>query len=599
MFLDKFSRWIDESIAYNSIGQGGASPQLLKSLKGFTAVDTPIGSGVIDGSPIGQMTEQAEWTLLQRNLIFDGIDSIADFHISETIKNVIISDGFCDLNGGYAMSFKYVDEEHKDRAERYTKDIENFLRRTRVIDILKDCVANEGMNYGEVFLSTPVECGRGITEVTDNLDIKELLAIYKNTELVGAVKFNLERNRARGVGFLPAKEISHFMLNYEKKPIRISKTFTDKYNIAEKIRVAKPILSSVVDLIQQYRALEQLQTALELIKATQGVYLGIGISPQQDQERIAKQLQEFTLKFNRNRTAVINNLSNIDITSLLSTMNKLEFVPYSVEEGTNNVRQIDVKYAENKLSDILNNIRKTIALAVGIPDQNLSIIDNGMKTTKEDNIENNPMYSRMLSRIQQLLAKGLRDMFYKHLRYLYSNEQGLCQRIIEKDRIEILFNATTNLNDRLEDESLLLKAETVGNMLNVIENLASSAYIPIKVKGELIIEYWKKQMYKDVYLRDCIEMMTEEEQKKMMMLNGGDDGAPDIAGAEDDIPDEVDDTDKAEVDEEPEEKEEKEEKTEEETVETEETKETEKGKEKTKKISTKKKSSGDLRDIFK
>ena len=140
-------------------------------------------------------------------------------------------------------------------------------------------------------------------------------------------------------------------------------------------------------------------------------------------------------------------------------------------------------------------------------------------------------------------------MLYKHLRYLYSNEQGLCQKKKKKDKIEILFNATTNLNDRLEDESLLLKAETVGSMLGVIENIASSAYIPVKVKGEMIVQYWKKQMYKDVYLRDSIELMTEEEQKQMMLLGGGDDGAPDIGNTEDDTNEPVEpQVDKTETD---------------------------------------------------
>ena len=83
-------------------------------------------------------------------------------------------------------------------------------------------------------------------------------------------------------------------------------------DISEKVRVAKPLLAGVYDLIQQYNALEQLQAALELIKATQGVYLGIGISPEQDQERVAKQLQEFTNKFNRNRQNVIENIENIN-----------------------------------------------------------------------------------------------------------------------------------------------------------------------------------------------------------------------------------------------------------------------------------------------
>ena len=540
MFFDKLTQQIDESIAYSSLG--GASPQLLKQLQGFKAVDTPIYSTYGNGSANNQLTEQAEWTLLERNAVFNQIDTISSTPIAKLIKDVIISDGFCDLNGGYAMTFKYNDDEHKEKADLFTQDIADFLKRTRFVDILKDCVSNEGMDYGEIFLYTPVECGRGITEVTDSLDLRELLAIYRNTELAGAIKFDIEGNkRAKSSGFLKADSISHFMLNYKKKAIKISKTFTDKYNIAEKIRVAEPILACVVDLIQQYNALEKLQTAMELIKATQGVYLGIGISPEQDTERVSKQLQEFTIQFNRNRKNVVDNIQNIDVDTLMSSMSKIEFIPYSVEEGTNSVRQIEVDYPENKLSDILNNIRKVIALSVGIPEQNLSTSTDGLKNNKEDNITTNPMYSRMLSRIQQLLAKGIRETFYKHLKYKYSNEQGLLTKSIDKDKIEILFNATTNLNDRLEDEGLLLKAETVGSMLGVIEEIASSVNIPVKVRGDMIIEYWKRQMYKDVYLRDCIELMTPEEQKQMQLIATGVDGEPEEASEVTGEPDEVQD----------------------------------------------------------
>lgn len=525
MFLDKFSEWIDESIIYNSLGgHGGASPAMVKQLRGFTAVDTPIYSNPTHYTPRSQFSEQAEWTLIHRNIIFDKIDSIAGTPIAERIKATIIADAFFDLSGGYAMSFKYVDDKDPDKASKFTKDIKKFIERTKVIDILKDCISNEGMDYAELFLSTPVKPGIGITEVADNLDLRELLAVYKNTELVGAVKFKLEGNRAKGDGFLKADEISHFMLNYRKKPIKISKQFTDKYNITEKIRVAKPILECVVDLIQQYNALEQLQTAMELIKATQGVYLGIGMSPQQDQERVAKQLQEFTLKFNRNRQNVVGNIEDIDVSRLLQSMNKLEFVPYSVEEGTNMVKQIEVKYPDSNLSEILDNLRKTIALSVGIPEQNLSISGTGVRQDKADSINTNPTYSKMLSTIQQLVAKGVRDMFYKHLKYKYTDENGICQAIINKSCIEILFSATTNLNDRLEDENMLMKAETVGRMLGVVESIASSAVIPVKVKGELLVDYWKTQMHKDVYLRDVIEMMTPEEQKKLEMMMSGDNG---------------------------------------------------------------------------
>lgn len=524
MFFDKVSKWIDESVIYNSTGQGGATPAMLKQLRGFTAVDTPISGGYTtnnSGDPINQFLDQAQWTLLQRNAVFDRIDMISGVPIAESIKSTIIADAFFDLTGSHAMSFKYVDIDNSKKQKQLSQDIDDFLRRTNAIDILKDCISNEGMDYAEIFLSTPVEPGIGITEVTDNLDLRELLAIYKNTELVGALKFNLQANRAQGVGFLKAKDISHFMLNSRKQAIKISKKFAEKYNISEKIKVAKPILAGVYELIQQYQALEQLRVALELIKATQGVYLGIGVSPQQDQERVAKQLQEFTLKFNRNRQNVIENIENISLETLMSSMNKLEFVPFSVEEGTNTIKQIEVQFAENNLNDILNDIRKSIAIAVGIPESNLSTTSGGVKGTKEDNITTNPTYSKLLSGIQQLLAKGMRDMLYKHLKYRYMNEQGICTMAIDKTKIEILFSSTTNLNDRLEDETMLLKAETVGRMLSVIEGLASSGVIPVKVAGEHIVNYWRAQVNKDVNLRNALELMTEEEQKQLEAMMMG------------------------------------------------------------------------------
>ena len=122
-------------------------------------------------------------------------------------------------------------------------------------------------------------------------------------------------------------------------------------------------------------------------------------------------------------------------------------------------------------------------------------------------------------------------MLYKHLKYKYMNEEGICTAYIDKSKIEIMFSSTTNLNDRLEDENMLLKAETVGRMLSVVESLASSGTIPVKVAGEHIVEYWKAQLNKDVHLRNAIELMSEEEQRQLqLMMSGG------YVGAEEDVP---------------------------------------------------------------
>lgn len=598
MFFDKVSKWIDESVIYNSTG-GGISASTLNQLKGFTAVDTPVGGAQVSGDPVNQLVHQATWTVVQRNAVFNKIDQISGMPLADKIKSTILADAFFDFTGSHAMSFKYVDDERPDKSATLTKDIKDFLKRTSAVEILKDCISVEGMDYGEIFLSTPVEPGIGITEVIDDLDVREHLAIYKNTELVGALKFDVQGNGAKGRGFLRSRDISHFMLGYKKKAIRISKKFADKYNIAEKVRVAEPILANVYDLIQQYNALVQLRSALELIKATQGVYLGIGVSPQQDQERVAKQLQEFTLKFNRNRQNVIDNIDNIDISTLMQSMNKLEFVPFSVEEGTNAIKQVEVKFAENNLNDILNDLRKSIAMSVGIPEQAFSTDSAGVRGTKEDNITTNPTYSKVLTCIQQLIAKGMRDMLYKHLKYRYMNEQGICTMNIDKSCIEVLFSSTVNLNDRLEDENMLLKAETVGRMLSVLEGVASSGVIPVKIAGQCIVDYWKAQVNKDVNLRNALELMTEEEQRQLQLMTSGgyigDEG--DIEEEPDaDVEDEQPKHDKDDIEDTIDKKEEAVNKEEEETSDVEQS--VDGGRKTKKKTRRTRKESADIRDIF-
>ena len=147
----------------------------------------------------------------------------------------------------------------------FSDDIGELLRRTSFLDILKDCVMNEGLDYCELFLSTPVKNGYGIEYVSDNLNTRELIGIYKNTNLLGAIKFEIgQKGVVRGKEFIKSDQISHFLLGYKKIPLAISKNFNKKYNIPEKIRCAYPILTPVIDMIIQYDQLSKLQSALDL-----------------------------------------------------------------------------------------------------------------------------------------------------------------------------------------------------------------------------------------------------------------------------------------------------------------------------------------------
>ena len=519
--FDNFGKFINEACCgyYSQSTSGqGASSAITKALKGMYAVDKPLDSSFtygLDKSIRGQIAKQAELTLQQRNFLLSQIDKISGFWISHAIKACIASDGFNDLVDKYSsIIIQYTDPDNEEKSEIFTEDIKTLLKRTSFIDILKDCVMHEGLDYCELFLSTPAKQGYGIEYVSDNMDTREHIGIYKNTNLLGAIKFEITpKGMVRGREFIKANEISHFLLGYEKIPLSISKNFNKKYNIPEKIRCAYPILTPVIDMIIQYDQLQKLQAALEMIKATQPIVMGVGVSAENNMTDIISQLQEWGLTLNENKNNIIGNLDTCDTSTIMQSMYNILMIPYSVEEGVNALRQVAIDFPNSNLPEVLDDLRRSIALALGIPEDYIALSKGGSKENKDDKISTNPRYSKMLSMVQQSLARGVIDFIYKHLTTRYTNKEGILTQTVDKDKIEVLFKSSTNINDKLEEERLMLKAENMGNMVNIIDNISGSPNIPVKVKGDQFLQYWYTQFEKNPFLRDIMEPMTEEEMK--------------------------------------------------------------------------------------
>ena len=516
-FFDSLGNFIHETYINTN--------ELRRQLKGFYAVDTPLSRLGLDVYETNiqtkkqQLDKQILWTLQERNNTFDRIDRISRHHIARTIKDIIISDGFNDINNGNTLFLKYNDAEDSDKAKLFTDEIMKMIKKTNFLDILRDAIYSEGLDYGELFLSKVEEPGKGIVEIIDDVDLRQHVAIYSKANLLGAVRINPKSKQKVLAGdWIPETKIAHFLLNYTRRnlEIRVGKDF-EKLDvlIKEKIRCAAPILEPVIDLITQYNQLESISTAIEIARAIQPILLGVAISPEQDISKVTDQLRNWSNALNKNKNNVINNLDSIDVKTLLQQMNSVELIPYSAEENTNAMSQIRLEYGDNNLTEKINDLRKMIALAVGVPEQYMSTSTYmGQKDTKEDTIQTNPRYSMMLSRIQQLLAKGIREVCYSHLKSKFASPDNIVKRTIEKDKIEVIFKSCTNLNDRLENENMMLRAETMGSLLAVIDNVAGSPHLPIKVKAEKFIRMWQEQLRNNPHIRDMFEMMTTAEHEQ-------------------------------------------------------------------------------------
>lgn len=508
-FFDKIGNYINEAVV------NASNANIYRQLSSWHKIDTPVAGYQMNqvGKPKKSLEIQAANSLFTRNMNFDKIDYLQRSHLASSIKEIIISEGFCELGNNSSITVKYTDDENKEKAKMFNESIQRMLKRTKFLDILEECIVNEGMSYSEIFLTTKFERGRGLVRVDDDLDIREHIALYRNTDFIGALEFKIEgKNNAVGKKFINPEFISHFMLNYEKIPVKLAKNFVEKYKLPEKIRVAKPLLLDVVELILQYDILEKLSSAIEINQATQPIFMGIGISPDQDMGEISRNLQEWSNVLNKNKNNVINSLETLDVSQLLQYMQQIELVPFSQDEGTNTMRQIQVNYKDSNLTDKINNLRKIIAQAVGIPESYLATMTyQGAKDTKEDALHTNPRFSRMLTKIQQLIAKGIRDVIYKHLKFQYSNAEGICTRKIDKDNIEVLFDSATNLNSRLENENMILNAQAMSDLLGMVDGVATSQNIHVKVETKNFLNLWKKEFAKLPEVRDIFVEMTEEE----------------------------------------------------------------------------------------
>ena len=61
---------------------------------------------------------------------------------------------------------------------------------------------------------------------------------------------------------------------------------------------------------------------------------------------------------------------------------------------------------------------------------------------------------------------------------------------------------------------MMLRAETMGSLLAVIDNVAGSPHLPIKVKPEKFIRMWQEQLRNNPHIRDMFELMTTSEHEQ-------------------------------------------------------------------------------------
>jgi len=525
--------------AYNFIHEssfGFMTTAITNQLRKYQVSEVDLGFSLTSGAsggvgdPKDQVNHQVSRVQKDRTAIINAVEQISQHYLATTIKNVIMNEcfrSFCDRSF-VSITYKSGNKEVDDL---YTEQMAKFHKRTRYLHLLKDSLQNEGFDYGEIFYSIETETGVGITKIKDNIDVKTHLALYEGLTPIGFVKFNTSKNIVvTKDNYVPADKMVHFVLSPRKISLNYTVDFGKEYTLSSKVRCALPFLYPVVDLILNYDSLLELSSALELANATRPIVIGVGVNPVTDPAKVRQELQARSVILNSSRKNIIENINTLNRQAILEKMNEVMLVPYDVENGANRLQQVELSYTQTDLSEKLNHLLIRIARAIPIPES--TIASSVIKEGKEEALSFDPAFSRMISSVQQNLSDGLKELEYRNLvkanSALDSSGEEYLLRHIDKDFIDIRFTSTTNLDDRLERQLLLLTSESFSSLISNADIVGGSPNLPIKVNPEPILKVWKQMSSSSIYpdLSDWFSIDTSMVENPEEDLSDKEDIAP-------------------------------------------------------------------------
>ena len=331
---------------------------------------------------------------------------------------------------------------------------------------------------------------KGIIEINDDVDQRDVIAITQNGEITGYLTLERESGNLGRVGGIkrativaPSRFIN-FSLNDAKIRVNlredpIIKTI-ESGEVTKKIprfvRIGRSILYPILSKIKELQLLEQLVPATKLQKLASGTIIGMRVSTGYDVKKGFEAAKEAEGLINK-KIGIDTRTNLINVENIMSTVGSIKLVPLFGDKGE--LVKFDYKPDEpDDLLQAINDIRKVILASVGIPFEILFGSDSA--ESKGELLKRYARYLRRLKTIQTSIADGVRQMVEIHL-------VNTKTEFVPSEDIQIEFKNKLIQVDLLDELEFL--DTTVGMLGNVLRFLGIEEELMSKVsnKKELLI----------------------------------------------------------------------------------------------------------------
>lgn len=413
--------------------------------------------------------------------LYDLINSIKDIDAAQYIIESVTDDAFNSVDTQEPFTIEYVGNKYD--AEKIQPEIDKFIKDFDLYQLFMDIVG-DFIVYGEYYLETIVEAGKGITAINDNIDSKNVFSIYRNYKLLEHIGFN-NNTAFAGTAYNTATSqivrihkdlLTHFVLDSRKVQIRV----TENSGIAalpDIIRVGRSILYPAIKLLKRSNILDTAILAKDLRSALLPLIVSVSMpniaDPLQAIE-VAKKYEKYFMDNAGMQQVVMD--GDISMSTIFQNTGKIKVAP-TYQGGKAELSKMDIDTDTSSIQSSKDATDERIKAMIGLPEK-------GQNMTRFEILKTQSRYSKKLIDLQRCSANGLRNLVWKHLKYKYIN--------VDPHNIEVKFKSILNADMFEEAEGLISLLSVMTDLNSFVQSVVDNPNLGIGCNGQALIDTFKQ-----------------------------------------------------------------------------------------------------------
>ena len=439
--------------------------------------------------------------LTQARNLFDTSD------IVQTLVDVMIDDGFNSFqneNDEFKIEYILDQDELETLGEEYQQQIQNtidefvekFDIKSRAAGIIPELIRDGEFAFGVIF---DEKKQKGIKEITDDLDVINLLPFYENNKLAFVInQNNLPQNTevkgatrsylaafdsdSKPVAYKP-DNIVFFRLNGQTKRINMSCFYNTEFKqiffketgikLPKFVKTSLPLYYSAMKNLNRLKIMENVSTVADLSDMLKPEIVHVTVPTNTS----APEAQQIVRNYERqlNDVSGFTMDDSYDLGTLTAQANRRKVMPQWIDtKGTLQSAAVNQSNKGQNAWDSVDKLRNLIALNIGIPPFYLNI--SGTPIDKAQIIKLYSRYTRKLTALQKAVADGVKDLIMLHLEYMGIN--------ISRTNLSVKFKAITS-GDTLDDTDMLVGMVTgISDFYKALDEITASEHNNLALDDE-------------------------------------------------------------------------------------------------------------------